>query len=90
MNIATLVFTPDGNAHGLYTEIIDLTSLGRLTVKRASRIEFSDEHQCWQVRTVRGRLIFSAPSRQACLDWEQEHFAGNHKQPTSKGTRHAA
>ena len=51
MSTGTLVFTPAGTAHGLYTEVIDLTSLGRLTVKRASRIEFSDGRQCWQVRS---------------------------------------
>ena len=74
MNAATLVFQPDGTVRGLYTEAIDLSSLGRLVVKRASRIEFNDDRQAWEVRTVRGRLLFSAPSRQQCLDWERQYF----------------
>lgn len=82
---ATLVFAPDGIAHGLYTEAIDLTKLGRLTVKRASRVEFNEQFQCWQVRTVRGRLIFSAPTRQQCLDWEQQHFTVGNGIPGRKG-----
>lgn len=82
---ATLVFTPDGTAHGLYTEAIDLTLLGRLTVKRASRVEFSEKGQCWEVRTLRGRLIFSAPTRQQCLDWEQRHFTAGDGIPGREG-----
>jgi hypothetical protein len=60
--------------HGDYTEDIDLSRLGRLRVRRATRIEFNEEHQSWQVRTPRGRLLFSAPTRLRCLDWEQAYF----------------
>lgn len=90
MTPATLVFTPHGTAHGLYTEAIDLTRIGRLRVKRASRVEFHDKHQCWQVRTLRGRLLFSAPTRQRCLAWEAEYFTTGNGVPARKGVRHAA
>ena len=84
---ATLVFHPDGTAQGLYTEAIDLTLLGHLTVKRASRVEFNDARQCWQVRTMGGRTLFSAPTRQRCLEWEQQHFTVGNGRPTTKGAR---
>ena len=34
--LASIVFKPDGTGHGLYTEVIDLTRLGRLKVERAT------------------------------------------------------
>jgi hypothetical protein len=89
MNTASFVFTPDGIAHGLYTEAIDLTRIGRLTVKRASQIEFNDRAQCWEVQTLGGRMIFSAPTRQQCLDWEQQYFTIGNGVPKKKGNPHA-
>jgi hypothetical protein len=86
---ASFVFTPDGIVHGLYTEAIDLARIGRLTVKRASQIEFNGKNQCWEVQTLGGRMIFSAPTRQQCLDWEQQYFTIGNGVPTKKGTKHA-
>lgn len=76
MNDTVLTFTPDGFGHGLYSEAIDLSVLGRLQMKRASRIEWHERHQCWQVRSSGGRLIFSSPLRERCLEWEREYFNG--------------
>jgi len=86
---ASFVFTPDGIAHGLYTEAIDLTAIGRLAVKRASQIEFNDRTQSWEVRTLGGRMIFSAPTRQQCLAWEQQYFTVGNGVPARKGMKHA-
>ena len=86
---ATLVFHPDGTAQGLYTEAIDLALLGRLTVKRASRVEFNEQIQRWQVRTLRGRTLFGAPTRRQCLEWEEQHFTVGNGRPTTKGARDA-
>ena len=71
---ASLVFRPDGTAVGLYTELIDLSRLGVLRIKRASRIEFDDEKQAWRVKDRRGFALFTAPTRRQCLEWEQEYF----------------
>jgi hypothetical protein len=71
---ATLTVHPDGRVTGLYTEVIDLHRLGRLHVERYTSIEFSDEHQQWCVNDSQGRTLYSHPTRQQCLAWEQEYF----------------
>ena len=74
MAVATLMFTPDGMIRGLYSEAIDLACLGRLHVQRATSIEFDNTKQAWRVKDRKGPVLFSAPSRQECLDWERQHF----------------
>ena len=69
-----LTFKPDGTAEGLYTEAISLCALGRLSVQRASTIEFDDAIQKWVVRSPEGAELYQSPSRQQCLDWEREFF----------------
>lgn len=71
---SVLTFNPDGTAHGLYTEAISLCTLGRLSIQRASTIEFDDDAQKWVVRSPAGKKLYQSPSRQQCLDWEREHF----------------
>lgn len=71
---ASIVFKPDGLCVGLYTELINLAALGRLNIRRASRIEFDDDKQAWRVRDMRGIALFTSPSRHKCLEWEQQYF----------------
>ncbi len=71
---ASLVFTPDGTGHGLYTEAIDLGRIGPLSIVRATTIEFDNDAQYWRVRDPDGFAMFNSPSRQACLDWERRHL----------------
>ena len=72
---AVLVFRPDGRAVGLYTELIDLSAIGNLTIQRASNIEFDNRLQAWRVKDMKGFAMFTAPTRQQCVDWEKLHFA---------------
>lgn len=74
MKAPVLTFAVTGTGHCLYTEAIDLSSLGTLEISRASGIEFNNQTQQWQVRGIDGVLLFSHPSRQACLDWENQYF----------------
>jgi hypothetical protein len=74
MITAVLKFDPAGNGHGLFTEAIDLSSLGALEIVRASSIEFNNTAQLWEIRNAADDLLFSHPSRQSCLDWEQQYF----------------
>lgn len=75
MNIvASLIFTARGQVRGTYTECIDLTSLGTLKVSRATRIEFDNTMQKWRVKDMKGKRLFTSPSRQDCLDWEHRHL----------------
>ena len=73
----TLRFQPAGGVVScLYTEAIDLRSLGRLEVFRATDIRFCDRSQRWNVRCAStGKLLHSDPSREACLVWERENLA---------------
>lgn len=73
-----LRLSPDGRIDCLYTEAIDLRALGRLEVVRATEIVFDPESQCWEVRSFAfGGLLFSDPSREACLRWERENLGVN-------------
>ena len=70
-----LTFDTCGSVHGLYTEAIDLRSLGSLAIRRATNIEFNHDTQQWEVRALRdNRLLFTDASREACLGWEQQNL----------------
>ena len=73
-NQAAITFTPDGTGHGLYTEVIDLSCLGRLRIERATTIEFDNRGQVWRVKDRTGFSLFTSPSRETCLDWERQYF----------------
>ncbi len=74
MNPIVLRIDPSGQVHCFYTETIDLARIGRLEVRRASTVEFNDNNQQWEVRDPAGLLLYSHPSRAACLAWEQNHL----------------
>lgn len=75
-DIAAVTFKPDGSVHGLYTEVIDLTCLGRLKVERATTITFDNRKQVWRVKDRTGLPLFTSPSRETCLEWEKQYFMG--------------
>ena len=70
----TLLITPDGTVRGLYTEALDLSTLGQLEVHRALAIEFDNRLQAWRVYDAMGDCLYCSPSREACLAWEQKHL----------------
>ena len=70
----TLTITPCGEVRTLYTEEIDLSTIGRLEIHRASNIEFNNRSQEWEVRTLRSEILFSNSSRSSCVDWERRHL----------------
>jgi hypothetical protein len=72
--VASLIFTPKGMIRGTYSEVIDLACLGRLKISRATRIEFDNVKQSWRVKDMKGQPLFTAPSRQECLDWERRYL----------------
>ena len=71
---AVLTFKPDGIVTGLYTEAIPLGAIGTLSITRLTEIEFNDSTQQWEARDRAGKVLFSNPSRQRCLNWEQREF----------------
>ena len=72
---ATLRFDAAGLVACLYTEAVDLRALGRLQVVRATDIRFNDITQLWDVHPAdNGQVLFSDPSRAACLAWENANL----------------
>lgn len=71
-----LFFHPDGTAACLHSEAIPLQSLGTLTVRRASWIDFNQSRQSWEVRLdpKDNHPVFSSPNRDTCLQWEEKFF----------------
>lgn len=74
MNSFTVTFAPDGTGACLYTELLDLSTLGLLEITRATTIEFNQPQQIWEVRNHQGVLIHQHASRNACLHWEHQQF----------------
>jgi hypothetical protein len=68
-----ITIAPDGTVRCLWTDAIPLQALGRLTLQRASTIEFDSTAQRWEVRLASkpGDVAFSHASRETCLDWER-------------------
>jgi hypothetical protein len=73
MNLV-LLFDPNGTGRCFYSELIDLSSVGPLEITRASRIEFNNQKQRWEVQNLKGRVLFFSRSRAICLVWEHEHL----------------
>ena len=66
----------EGNMHGLYTDEIDLFSIGRVTdVRKASNVEFNETEQVWEVLSLEGEVLHKNSNRQAAIDWEIEAFS---------------
>lgn len=77
MNAAAVVtFDASGRGSCLYTELIDLQSIGALEVRRATFIEFNNDRQVWEVKNLSGRVLFFSRSRSACISWEQTGDVG--------------
>ena len=75
MTALAITFDTAGTGHCLYSEVIPLQTIGRLSCRRATDIEFHAETQRWQVRHADDRkLLFSDPSRDRCLKWERENL----------------
>jgi len=74
MNTAVLFVLPDGTIQGLYTETIDLTTLGSLHIERATSVEFDNTAQRWRVLNRAGECLYDSPSREECLRFEQAFF----------------
>ena len=73
--ITTLRFDATGTGHCLYTEAVDLASIGHLQIERATRVEFNNVRQAWEVHDLTGALLYSSPSRTTCLDWERQFLS---------------
>ena len=74
MSACVLTVARDGTGSCLYSELIDLHSLGSLEITRATNIEFNNMRQFWEVKDTRGIVLFQNRSRTVCLAWEQQNL----------------
>ena len=73
--VSVIDVSSDGTAECLYTENLPLKSLGNISCRRATYIEFNTGAQEWEVISAdNGRVLFSHPSRQTCIEWEKENL----------------
>lgn len=70
MNPLVLTFDHSGQGSCFYSELIDLAQIGALHVRRASTIEFNNGAQRWEVKNLKGKVVFFSKLRSACLAWE--------------------
>jgi hypothetical protein len=68
-----LRFDTHGTIACLYTEAIDLRTLGPLEIKRLTDVRFDHTTQQWEVVLVAtGEVAHRDVSREACLVWERK------------------
>lgn len=74
-----LVISPKGQIRFLYSEELDLTQLGELTIRRVSYVEPDDAGTWWSdLRPVSGPVLGPYPVRSLALaaevHWLREHW----------------
>ena len=75
MKTLLLSFAPDGTAHCLHSDAFPIAEIGSLNVRRASKVEFNDDTQQWEVHWPGSTAPdFAAPTRSACITWEIEQL----------------
>ena len=78
-----LVFDRKGTVQGLYSEALDLASLGLLRIRRASHVEPDEQGRWWaDLRVVGGPKLGSFLLRSQALDaevqWLERALAARH------------
>ena len=79
-----LVVAPDGTARAIYSETIDLASLGRSTIARASHVE-PDREGRWHadLRPMLGPVLGPFGRRSEALEAERAWLEANWLMPSS-------
>jgi len=78
----TLIVDAKGGVRGVYSEAIDLASLGSVSIRRASHVEPDDQGRWWaDLSPVCGPTLGPFTLRSLALDaeraWLEESLAGN-------------
>ena len=61
---------PDGNTKSLYSDKLDMRTLGHMTVERASQIEWDEARQTWFVQFPDGAVLRDFKTRDEALACE--------------------
>lgn len=68
MTARVIVIHPDGMVRAVYSDQLPLRSLGPLSVRRASSVEFDEKRQVWRAtEIITGRILAEGPSREAVI-----------------------
>lgn len=59
---------------GLYHDEILKLNLGTVKMKRWSNVEWNESTQKWEARTLKGMLIATNKSRDACIEAERDRY----------------
>lgn len=78
----SLEITAQGGVRMLQDDAVDLRELGKVKVKRASHVEFSNKTQLWYVQSAKTKKMLKADfkTRAAALAWEKTYYS-----PSGKG-----
>jgi hypothetical protein len=67
----SLVIDADGNVRAVYSDVLPLRELGKISVERASTVEFDPERQVWTATEVAtGATIGEGESREGVIAQE--------------------
>lgn len=68
----------NGNVHGLYTDRVDLYSIGKIVnIRKASNVDFNQDKQTWEVASLDGEVLYTHPNREEAVEWEIISFSPN-------------
>jgi O-methyltransferase involved in polyketide biosynthesis len=69
--------TKNGEIRMLQSDALDLTSLGKPEIIRASHVEFDNAKSAWYVQSARTLLILAEgfKTRSEALDWEKTWYS---------------
>ena len=74
--IPTIEIDENGDISTLYTDQVDLYSIGKVcNVRRASNVEFNEARQEWDVVCAKtGSIVHSNKNREDAIEWEIDAF----------------
>lgn len=69
-------FDADGTGTCLATDALPLAEIGRLSMRRASNVEWNEARQQWEVTLPGDKItvLCAHPNRTVCLEWERAYF----------------
>lgn len=71
-----ILITKTGGVQMLHDDVADLCSLGSVTCKRASHVEFDTVKQKWYVQSAKTLEVLGYfESREKALAWEKDYYS---------------
>jgi len=69
--VPTIEINENGDIETIYSDEIDLYSIGKVyNVRRASFVNFDEDSQIWNVTLPNGKILFSHKNREVAINEE--------------------